>query len=218
MLAASLAAILTGGSGFAVGSPVQVATGLLGGYRLVAAALLLPAAAGLVLVMREHVWARYAAALAAAAVVLVWLAAPAYLAPRFFIWLLPAVAFGVAVAVTRWRVLAIVVLAIVAAEVYKTAHDYTAPEVANLQAAQIARHVESAGGTACAFEPSARAIQVYDPAIKVVAQVRHQTPSCRRRAPATCCSQSRRGRTGSRRAGWPRFRTRDGFRRTFRGS
>jgi hypothetical protein len=40
--------------------------------------------------------------------------------------------------------------------------------VANLRAAQIARHVESAGGTACAFESSARAIQVYDPAIDVV--------------------------------------------------
>ena len=166
--AGAAVAILVGGSGFTVGSPIHTMTALLGGYRLVALALLLPTAAGLVLLFRDHEWTRYAATAAVAIVGLVWLVAPAYLTPRFFLWLLPAVAFAAAVAVARWRVLALVVLVAVAGAAYKTAHGFTTPEVANLQAARIARHVEAAGGTACAFSRSAWGIQVYDPAITVV--------------------------------------------------
>src|SRR6266566_4755268 len=100
---------------FLVGAPVLLTVGL----WLSAAGL------GLWATHREP-WVWAAIAVVAAVVAVLWLVLqPAYLYPRFFIFLIPGVAYLIAAAVERWKVLAPIVLAGAVAAVVAQAPGYT---------------------------------------------------------------------------------------------
>ena len=123
-------------------------------------------AGGLRLLFRE--WVLRAGVMAATLVVATWVIAPRSLYPRFFIWLVPAIAYIVAAGVSRWRVLMVVVVAFLAVEAIRFGPYYEKSEYANRGAARIAMRVARAGGTPCVGWLTAFTMEAYATRLRVV--------------------------------------------------
>jgi len=143
---------------FLLGAPVLLAVGL----------WLSTVGLGLWAVRREPlVWASIA--VVAAVVAVRWLVLqPAYLYPRFFAFLIPGIAFLVAAAIQRWKVLAPVVLAGAVAAVVAQAPGYTQDPLALPQAAAELDRAQAAGGTACVIHSDESVLAAYTTRFKVV--------------------------------------------------
>jgi len=142
---------------------------------LLGAPVLLPiglwlSAAGLGLwVLRAEPWLWASVAVIVVVVAILWLGLkPAYLYPRFFIFLVPAGAFLMAAAIARWKVLAPVVLVGVVAAVASQATGYTQDPLALPQAAAFVDRTHAAGRTACVIHADEQVLAAYTPNFKVV--------------------------------------------------
>jgi len=146
---------------FLLGAPVVLALGLW------------LSAAGLGFwVMRREPWLWASVAVTASVVGVLWLVLqPAYLYPRFFIFLVPAFAVLMAAAIQRWKVLAPVVLlgAVVAA--WSQVTGYTEAPLALPQAAAFVERAHAAGKTACVIRADEQVLAAYTTDFKVVSNV-----------------------------------------------
>ncbi len=143
---------------FLLGAPVLLSVGLwLSTFGL-----------GIWTVRREPlVWA--AVGVVAVVVVVLWLILqPAYLYPRFFIFLIPGIAYVMAAAIQRWKVLAPVVLAGAVAAVVAQVPGYTADPLALPQAAAAVESARHAGLTACVIHSDEQVLAAYTTDFKVV--------------------------------------------------
>ena len=105
----------------------------------------------------------------AAVVAVFWLLLqPGYLFPRFFIFLIPAAAYAMAVAVQRWKVLAPVVLVGAAAAIWGQIPDYTTDPLALRQAATVINHAEASGQRVCVIHMDDQVLAAYTSGFKVV--------------------------------------------------
>jgi len=137
---------------------------LLGAPSLLALGLWLSAAGlGLWALRKERLfWV--ALGLAAAAAALLWLVIqPYYLYPRFFIFLIPGVAFVLAAAVQRWKVLAPVVVLGAVAAVIAQVPNYTADPLALRQAAREVAAADGAGKRVCLIHSDEQVLGAYAP-------------------------------------------------------
>jgi hypothetical protein len=141
-----------------LGAPVRLSLGL----------WLSTAALGLWAARREpRVWASIA--VVAVVVAILWLILqPAYLYPRFFIFLIPGVAYLVAAAIQRWKVLAPVVLAGAVAAVVAQVPLYTEDPLALPPSAAAVDRTNASGGTACVIHADEQVLAAYTTAFKVV--------------------------------------------------
>ena len=143
---------------FLVGAPVLVPMGL----------WLATAGLGLWTQRREAgLWAAAAVVGLVVAVLWLWLK-PAFLYPRFFIFLVPAFAFLMAAAIRRWWVLAPVVVAGAAAAVIAQVPSYTEDPLALPQAAAAVERVHASGGQACVLHIDEQVLAAYTSHFKVV--------------------------------------------------
>ena len=102
-------------------------------------------------------------------VVVLWLVVqPAYLYPRFFMFLIPGIAYVMAAAVQRWKVLAPVVLAGALAAVVAQAPGYTQDPLALPQAAAEVDRAHAAGRIACVIHSDESVLAAYTTQFKVV--------------------------------------------------
>jgi hypothetical protein len=143
---------------FLVGAPAVVPLGL----------WLSTAGLGLWAARREpRVWA--AVAVIAVVVAILWLVLqPAYLYPRFFIFLIPGVAYLMAAAIKRWWVLAPVVLAGAILAIAAQAPGYTEDPLALPQAANAVEQARAAGGNPCVLHSDESILAAYTTAFTVV--------------------------------------------------
>ena len=143
---------------FLVGAPVLVPLGL----------WLSTAGLGLWAARREpRVWA--AVAVVAAVVAILWLILqPAYLYPRFFIFLIPGVAYLMAAAIKRWWVLAPVVVAGAIFAIAAQVPGYTEDPLALRQAANAVELARAAGGNPCVIHSDESVLDAYTTAFTVV--------------------------------------------------
>jgi uncharacterized membrane protein len=127
-------------------------------------------AAGLGLwVLRAEPWLWASVAVIVVVVAILWLGLqPAYLYPRFFIFLVPGCAFLMAAAIARWKVLAPVVLVGVVAAVISQASGYTQDPLALPQAAAFVDRTHAAGRTACVIHADEQVLAAYTTNFKVV--------------------------------------------------
>jgi hypothetical protein len=108
-------------------------------------------------------------AVIAAVVAVLWLGLqPAYLYPRFFIFLVPGCAWLMAAAIARWKVLAPVVLLGAVAAAYIQVSGYTQDPLALPQAAAFVERMRAAGGTACVIRADEQVLAAYTLDFKVV--------------------------------------------------
>lgn len=143
---------------FLVGAPVLLPVGL-----WVATALL-----GLWTVKR-NLWVWTTIAVVAAAVAVLWLGLqPAFLYPRFFIFLVPAIGFLIASAVQRWWVLGPVVLAGALAAAYGQIATYAVDPLALRQAAAAVDRLHASGGRACVIHSDEQILSGYTTNFTVV--------------------------------------------------
>src|SRR6266849_5832315 len=143
---------------FLVGAPVLLPVGL----------WLSTAGLGLWAARREP-WVWASIAVVAAVVGILWLVLqPAYLYPRFFIFLVPGVAYLMAAAIQRWKVLAPVVLAGAVVAIVAQAPDYTQDPLALPQAAEAADRAQAGGGTACVIHADEQVLAAYSRRFTVV--------------------------------------------------
>lgn len=157
--------------------PATLATTLLGGTRLTVALLALPLAVAAV-ALRQHRIAARGAAGAVALVVIAWLVAPLDLYPRFFIWLVPAVAYAVAVGISRHKWLAVILPALVVVQAVRFGPNFRRSDMANREAARIAREVARTGRASCIFGGlSAYGMEAYDSSVEIVGAAPHP-PAC----------------------------------------
>ena len=120
-------------------------------------------------VLRAEPWLWSSVAVIVVVVAILWLALkPAYLYPRFFIFLVPASAFLMAAAIARWKVLAPVVLVGVVAAVVSQATGYTEDPLALPQAAAFVDRTHAAGRTACVIHADEQVLAAYTANFKVV--------------------------------------------------
>jgi len=142
---------------------------------IIGAPVLLPvglwlAAAGLGLwTQRRARWLWTSIAVVAVAVLVLWLGLkPAFLYPRFFIFLVPASAFLMAAAIKRWWVVAPVVLlgAVVAA--VSQAPGYTQDPLALPQAAAAVERIHASGQRACVIHSDEQVLSAYTSGFTVV--------------------------------------------------
>jgi hypothetical protein len=102
-------------------------------------------------------------------VAILWLGLkPAYLFPRFFIFLVPGLAFLMAAAIARWKVLAPVVLVGAVAAGLGQATGYTNDPLALPQAAAFVDRLHAAGQTACVIHADEQVLAAYTTNFKVV--------------------------------------------------
>jgi hypothetical protein len=143
---------------FLVGAPVLLPVGL----------WLSTAGLGLWAARREpRVWA--AVAVVAIVVAILWLVLqPAYLYPRFFIFLIPGVAYLMAAAIKRWWVLAPVVVAGAIAAIAAQVPGYTEDPLALPQAANAVEVARAAGGNPCVIHSDESIMAAYTTAFTVV--------------------------------------------------
>lgn len=143
---------------FLVGAPVLVPLGL----------WLSSAALGL-WVLRKEPWLWPAVGVVAVVVAILWLGLqPAYLYPRFFLFLVPACAFLVAAAIARWKVLAPVVVVGAAAAAISLSQGWTQDPLALPQAAAAVERIHSAGGRACVIHIDEQVLSAYTTDFTVV--------------------------------------------------
>src|SRR5436190_2234519 len=122
------------------------------------------------------VWVvRREAALWAAVAVLVvvvgvlWLGLkPAFLYPRFFVFLVPALGYLMAAAIARWWVLAPIVLLGAAAAAVGQATDYSRDPLALPQAAAAVERIHASGGRACVIHSDEQVLAAYTTEFTVV--------------------------------------------------
>jgi hypothetical protein len=108
-------------------------------------------------------------AVIAVVVAILWLGLqPAYLYPRFFIFLVPGCALLMAAAIARWKVLAPIVLVGVVAAVISQATGYTEDPLALPQAAAFVDSTHAAGRTACVIHADEQVLAAYTINFKVV--------------------------------------------------
>ncbi len=116
---------------------------------------------------QQLVWA--SVGVVAVVVAVLWLVLqPAYLYPRFFIFLIPGIAYLMAAGVQRWKVLAPIVLAGAVAAVVAQVPSYTQDPLALPQAAAAVERVHAAGGTACVIHSDESVLAAYTTEFKVV--------------------------------------------------
>ena len=142
--------------------PLELALFLAGAPVVVAVAVWVPVLGlGLWTVRRERA-AWVAAGVVAVVVVLLWaVVRPAFLYPRFFVFMVPALAYVVASAVRRWWVLAPVVALGVAAAIAGQAPDYTRDPLALPQAAAAVHEIARLGGRACVVHSDEQILTAY---------------------------------------------------------
>ncbi len=120
-------------------------------------------------VMRAEPWLWASVAVIVVVVAILWLGLkPAYLYPRFFIFLVPACGFLIAAAIARWKVLAPIVLVGVAAAVISQATGYTEDPLALPQAAAFIDRIHAAGRTACVIHADEQVLAAYTTDFTVV--------------------------------------------------
>jgi len=149
--------------------PRDLALFLLGAPSLLAVGLWLSTfGLGLWAVRREPlVWASVAVVVVVVAVL--WLVLqPAYLFPRFFVFLVPGIAFVMAAAIKRWKVLAPVVLAGGVAAAVAQVPGYTEDPLALHQAAAAVESARAADQTPCVIHSDEQVLAAYTIAFKVV--------------------------------------------------
>jgi hypothetical protein len=144
-------------------------------FFLLGAPVLLPlglwlSSAGLGLWLeRRQVWLWSSLAVLAAVVLVLWLVLrPAFLYPRFFIFLVPACAFLMAAAIARWWVLAPVVALGAAAAAVSQASGYTQDPLALPQAAAAVARIHASGGSACVIHSDEQVLSAYTTDFRVV--------------------------------------------------
>lgn len=142
---------------------------LFGAPVLLPIGLWLSAAALGLWVLRAEPWLWASVAVVVVAVAILWLGLkPAYLYPRFFIFLVPGCALLMAAAIARWKVLAPVVLVGVVAAVSSQATGYTEDPLALPQAAAFVDRIHAAGRTACVIHADEQVLAAYTTNFKVV--------------------------------------------------
>ena len=144
-------------------------------FFLVGAPVLLPmglwlATAGLgIWTQRRQAWLWAATGVVGAVVVVFWLGLrPAFFYPRFFIFLIPAVAFLMAAAIQRWWVLAPVVALGAAAAILAQIPGYTEDPLALPQAAAEVQRIQASGGRACVIHSDEQVLSAYTSGFTVV--------------------------------------------------
>ena len=142
---------------------------------LVGAPVLLPVGLWLAVVLLGVWVVRREAALWAAVAVLVvvvgvlWLGLkPAFLYPRFFVFLVPALGYLMAAAIARWWVLAPIVLLGAAAAAVGQATDYSRDPLALPQAAAAVERIHASGGRACVIHSDEQVLAAYTTQFTVV--------------------------------------------------
>ncbi len=142
---------------------------------LVGAPVLLPVGLWLAVVLLGVWVVRREAALWAAVAVLVvvvgvlWLGLkPAFLYPRFFVFLVPALGYVMAAAIARWWVLAPIVLLGAAAAAVGQATDYSRDPLALPQAAAAVERIHASGGRACVIHSDEQVLAAYTTQFTVV--------------------------------------------------
>ena len=143
---------------FLVGAPVLLPLGL---WLSTAALGLWP--------LRREPWLWAVIGVVAAAVAALWLGLqPAFLYPRFFIFLVPGCAYLMAAAVARWKVLAPIVVVGALAAVVGQAPGYTQDPLALPQAAAAVERIHAAGGRACVIHIDEQVLAAYTTDFTVV--------------------------------------------------
>ncbi|TMD75650.1 MAG: hypothetical protein E6I82_04740 [Chloroflexi bacterium] len=143
---------------FLLGAPVLLPIGL----------WLSSAGFGLWLQRREP-WLWATIAVLAAVVLVLWLVLrPAFLYPRFFIFLVPACGYLMAAAIARWWVLAPVVVLGAAAAVVSQASGYTEDPLALPQAAAAVARIHESGQRACVIHSDEQVLSAYTTDFTVV--------------------------------------------------
>ncbi|TAN34214.1 hypothetical protein EPN29_04015 [bacterium] len=143
---------------FLVGAPVLLTLGLW------------LSAAGLGLwTVRGEPWLWASIGVLTAVVAILWLGLqPAYLYPRFFVFLIPACAYLMAAAIARWKVLApVVALGAITAAVSQVP-GYTEDPLALPQAAAAVERIHSGGGTACVIHVDEQVLAAYTTEFTIV--------------------------------------------------
>ncbi len=119
--------------------------------------------------LRREPWLWAGLAVVAAVVALLWLGLqPAYLYPRFFIFLVPGCAFVIAAAVARWKVLAPIVVAGAVAAAAGQVPGYAQDPLALPQAAAAVERIHAAGGRACVLHADEQVLAAYTTNFAVV--------------------------------------------------
>jgi len=136
---------------FVIGAPVLLPVGLW------------LAAAGLGLwTQRRAAWLWTSIAVVAVAVLVLWLGLkPAFLYPRFFIFLVPASAFLMAAAIKRWWVVAPVVLLGAVVSAVSQAPGYTQDPLALPQAAMAVQRIHASGQRPCVIHSDEQVLSAY---------------------------------------------------------
>lgn len=142
---------------------------------LVGAPVLLPVGLWLATVglgtwtQRRQLWLWTTVAVVAVVVAVLWLGLrPAFLYPRFFVFLVPGLAYLVAAAIKRWWVLAPVVVAGAVAAVVGQAPTYVQDPLALPQAAAAVEKIHASGQTACVVHSDEQVLSAYTSDFKVV--------------------------------------------------
>jgi len=118
---------------------------------------------------RRASWLWASIAVIALAVLVLWLVLqPAFLYPRFFIFLVPACAFLMAAAIKRWWVLAPVVLLGAAFAVAGQEPGYTQDPLALPQAAATVERIHASGQRACVIHSDEQVLSAYTSDFSVV--------------------------------------------------
>ena len=154
---------------FSPSFPLYLVLFLMGAPALLPVGLWLSTAGlGLWAARREpRVWA--AVGVVALVVAMLWLVLqPAYLYPRFFIFLIPGVAYLMAAAIKRWWVLAPVVLAGAIVAITAQAPGYTEDPLALPQAAKAVEQARAGGGNPCVIHSDESILAAYTTAFLVV--------------------------------------------------
>ena len=149
--------------------PRDLAFILLGAPLLVPLGLWLSTAGLGLWTQRREAWLWAAVGVMALVVAALWLGLrPAYLYPRFFIFLVPACAFLMAAAIARWKVLApvVVVGAVIAA--MSQVPGYTEDPLALPQAAAAVARVHANGGRPCVIHIDEQVLAAYTADFAVV--------------------------------------------------
>jgi hypothetical protein len=151
---------------------------------LVGAPILFPlglwlATAGLGLwALRSQPWLWAGIAVVALVVAVLWLGLqPAYLYPRFFIFLVPACGLLMAAAIARWRVLGPVVVAGAVVAAISQVPDYVTDPLALPQAAAAIERINAEGKQACVIHIDEQVVAAYTRDFSVVSTP-EQLASC----------------------------------------
>ena len=119
--------------------------------------------------LRAEPWLWASVAVIVMVVAILWLGVkPAYLYPRFFIFLVPGCAFLMAAAIARWKVLAPIVVVGAVAAAISQATGYTEDPLALPQAAAFIDRTHASGLTACVIHADEQVLAAYTTNFKVV--------------------------------------------------